>query len=106
MDEEPPFLHWSLYNVPAGVTMLEEGIPGSPKLAVPDGALQGPNDRGSLGYFGPRPPVGDPAHDYHVQVFALDTTLPLRFGAPRAEILDAMAGHVLAAGEVVGTYSR
>ena len=70
------------------------------------GASQGPNDYGSMGYVGPRPPVGDPAHDYHVQVFALDAMLPLRFGASRAEILDAMDGHVLASGEVVGTYSR
>ena len=69
-------------------------------------ALQGPSVHGSLRYFGPRPPVGDPAHDYHLQVFALDTMLPLRFGASRAEALDAMDGHVLAVGEVVGTYSR
>ena len=67
-------------------------------------ALQGPNDYGSMGYFGPRPPVGDPAHEYHVQVFALDTMLPLRFGASRAEILESIDGHVLAAGETVRTY--
>ena len=104
--ERLPAVHWILYNVPADVTMLEEGVPGSPRLAVPMGALQGPNVHGSLGYFGPRPPVGEPAHAYHVQVFALDAMLPLRFGASRAEILDAMDGHVLASGEVVGTYSR
>lgn len=102
---EPPFLHWALYNVPADVMMLEEGIPGHPKLSVPMDALQGPNDYGSLGYFGPRPPVGE-THTYHVQVFALDTVLPLQFGASRTELLEAMEGHVLAAGDLVGTYSR
>ena len=104
--EEPPFTHWVLYDIPADVTSLEEGVPGTPRLEIPEGALQGPNDRGSIGYYGPRPPAGDPAHPYHVQVFALDTALGLPFGATRAEVIEAMQGHVLSAGEVVGTYQR
>ena len=103
---EPPYVHWTLYNVPAGVTRLDEGLPGAPRLLKPDGALQGRNDRGTLGYTGPRPPVGDAPHPYHFQVFALDAMLPLGHGASRAELLDAMRGHVLAAGETVGTYQR
>lgn len=106
VDEEPPFVHWMIYNVPADVTMLEEGVPGTPRLQKPEGALQGANDRGAIGYFGPRPPVGDPAHPYHFQVFALDTLLDLPHGASRAEFLDAVRGHVLASGEIVGTYQR
>ena len=50
--------------------------------------------------------MGDPPHDYHFQVFALDTTLDLPPGAGKAELLAAMQGHVLAAGEVTGTYAR
>ena len=106
VSEDPPFTHWVLYDIPSGVTSLEEGVPGAPRLEVPEGAMQGPNDRGSLGYYGPRPPAGDPAHTYHVQVFALDTTLDLPFGATRAQVIEAMRGHVLAAGEVTGTYRR
>ena len=53
-----------------------------------------------------RPPKGDPPHEYHFQVFALDTRLDLPHGVGRAELLDAMRGHVLAAGEIVGTYRR
>ena len=74
--------------------------------ALPEGARQGANDQGSTGWFGMRPPLGDPAHPYHFQVFALDTRLDLPAGAGRAELLGAMEGHVLAAGEVVGTYAR
>ncbi|WP_420458764.1 YbhB/YbcL family Raf kinase inhibitor-like protein [Neolewinella sp.] len=102
----PPFLHWSLYNVPADKTELAEATPGGPTVPGIEGALQGPNDYGSLGYYGPRPPKGDPAHPYHFQVFALDTELELPFGASRAELLEAMRGHVLASGEVIGTYRR
>ena len=104
--DEPPFVHWMLYNVPAGVTRLDEGVPGAPKLERPEGALQGANDRGSLGYYGPRPPAGEPAHRYHVQLFALDRVLDLPHGASRAELLAAMRGHVLASGTLTGTFRR
>jgi Raf kinase inhibitor-like YbhB/YbcL family protein len=103
---DPPFVHWMLYNLPPHVTDLREGIPGQPRLELPPGALQGVNDRGSIGYFGMRPPKGDPAHHYHVQIFALDTMLDLPHGTSRARLLDAMQGHVLAKGEIVGTYKR
>ena len=56
--------------------------------------------------YGPRPPVGDPPHHYHFQVFALDTMLDVPPGAERDRLLAAMSGHVLAAGEVVGTYQQ
>ncbi len=105
--QEPPFVHWIIYNIPADVMMLGEAVPGAPWLPLPEGALQGTSGRGSTGYFGPRPPVGDPPHAYHVQVFALDTMLEdLPHGASRAAFLDAIEGHVLAAGEIVGTYQR
>lgn len=102
----PPFVHWTLYNLPADSTQLAQAVPGGPTVPGMQGVLQGPNDYGSLGYYGPRPPKEDPAHPYHFQVFALDTELDLRFGASRAELLEAMRGHVLAAGEVIGEYSR
>lgn len=104
--QDPPFVHWLLYNVPAEVTSLDEGVPGTPRLEKPEGALQGRNERGSLGYYGPRPPRGDSPHRYHFQVFALDTVLNLPHGASRAELLSAMRGHVLAQGEIVGTFQR
>jgi hypothetical protein len=72
----------------------------------PNGLLQGKTSKGSMGYFGPRPPEGDPPHHYHFQVFALDTTLDVPQGADRDEVLRAMSGHVLAAGELVGTYQQ
>jgi phosphatidylethanolamine-binding protein (PEBP) family uncharacterized protein len=53
-----------------------------------------------------KPPEGDAAHHYHLQVFALDRELDLPHGASRAELLDAMQGRVLAKGRLVGTYQR
>lgn len=100
-----PIMHWIAYNIPADVTSLEGGLPADAKMSAPAGAMQGLNIRNSAGYVGPRPPA-DQTHHYHFQVFALDTTLDLDpAGANRAALLDAMKGHILAKGELVGTYT-
>jgi Raf kinase inhibitor-like YbhB/YbcL family protein len=101
-----PFVHWVAWNIPASLTRLREGLQEQPRLTEPEGILQGRTSRGTVGYLGPRPPVGDPPHHYHFQMFALDSTLDVPPGASRDEVLKAMAGHVLAAGELVGEYQQ
>ena len=101
-----PFVHWVIFNIPSGTTSLPEGIPTPLRLKDPKGTQQGQNSRGQTGYFGPRPPAGDPPHHYHFQVFALDTILAVPPGADRDAVLKAMRGHVLARGEYVGTYQQ
>ena len=86
-----PFLHWIVYDIPAGITEIPEAQPPGPLLAGVGKAKQGANSRGDTGYFGPRPPVGDGPHAYHFQVFALDIAeLGLEPGAGRQEVLAAM----------------
>jgi len=104
--ENPPFVHWLIYNIPADTTHLPKGIPAVAQLEKPKDALQGVNDRGNIGYFGPKPPPEDPAHHYHFQVFALNKKLNINFGANREELLNAMKGHVLASGRIIATYDR
>ncbi|GJG86121.1 hypothetical protein tb265_13020 [Gemmatimonadetes bacterium T265] len=101
-----PVVHWLAWNVPAGVTALREGLQAQERLDDPPGLMQGPTSSGAPGYRGPRPPAGDPPHHYHVQLFALDRTLDLPLGADRDRVLAAMRGHVLARGELVGTFQR
>jgi len=102
-----PFVHWLAWNIPASVLKLPEGVQEQPRLTEPDGVLQGRTTRGSIGYYGPRPPVGDAAHHYHFQVFALDVAkLDAPFGADRDTLLAAMKGHVLAKGKLVGRYAQ
>lgn len=101
-----PFVHWVAYNIPGTTHSLPEGLPTDPRLLQPAGMLQGVNSRGSVGYFGPRPPVGDPPHHYHFQLLALDTLLDLKPGANRDEVLKAVEGHVIGTGEVIGTYQQ
>jgi para-nitrobenzyl esterase len=90
-----PILHWTMFNI-AG-TKLEAGM-----TAPPAGASNGPNIRGAnQAYMGPRTPAG-PKHRYHLQVFALDTTLPAEAGASLDTLTAAMKDHVLASGELIG----
>jgi Raf kinase inhibitor-like YbhB/YbcL family protein len=94
-----PFTHWMVWNLPASTTSVAEG-------AVPAGARQGKlMFVGKVGYMGPRPPAGGP-HHYHFQVFALDQALDLPDGAERPALMAAIKGHVLASGELVGTYQK
>jgi Raf kinase inhibitor-like YbhB/YbcL family protein len=92
-----------MYEIPPRTRRLPAAIPPVPQLADPPGALQGVNSLGAIGYFGPRPPGGDPPHHYHFQLFALDTTLDLPAGVDRPTLVAAMSDHVLAKGDLVGT---
>ena len=100
-----PFTHW-LIALPAGATVLPAAISTTPRPAEIPGAVQGSNSTGTLGYYGPHPPVGDPPHHYHFQVFALDKAWDLPPGFTRLAALRAMRGHVLAKGEIVGLYDK
>jgi para-nitrobenzyl esterase len=94
-----PILHWTLFNIPAGVTRLEAGVA---PAGNPPGSSYGPNYMGaSKPYTGPRTPPG-PGDNYHFEIFALDTTIPDEGKSDYAAITKAMEGHVLASGEVVG----
>ena len=96
------WVHWVLFNVPAEVTELPENVPSQPTLA--NGAVHGINDFRNYGYGGPCPPSG--THRYFFKVYALDAKLGLKAGVTKAQLLDAMEGHVLAKGELMGKYSR
>jgi Raf kinase inhibitor-like YbhB/YbcL family protein len=88
--------HWILWNIPAGAKSI-------PAASVPDGAVQGKNSFGNSQYDGPVPPSG--THRYYFHLYALDTTLSLPSGSSREEVESAMQGHVIAEGEMFGTYA-
>jgi len=93
------WVHWVLYNLPADVTSLPEGLaPG----ALPRGTLEGYNDWGKTGWRGPCPPVG--RHRYFFRLYALDTKLADLHHPKKARLMETMKGHVLASAELVGTY--
>jgi len=97
------WVHWILYNLPAATSALAEKVDSTPTL--PGGARQGTNDFGKIGYGGPCPPAGK-AHHYFFKLYALDIRLGLKPGATKKELLQAMDGHVVAEGMLMGKYQR
>jgi Raf kinase inhibitor-like YbhB/YbcL family protein len=78
-------------------------------LEKPIKAFQGRNSWSSgrtIGYRGPAPPPGHGIHHYHFRLYALDDELDLNPGIDKEALLDAMDGHVLDEGELIGTYRR
>jgi Raf kinase inhibitor-like YbhB/YbcL family protein len=103
----PPFVHWVIYNIPAGAKALPENIPFEPNAPMPAsiaGAIQGVSGFRRPIYRGPAPPPGK-VHHYHFVVYALDLSA-LPSGLTRADLLESIKGHVLAQGELLATYER
>jgi Raf kinase inhibitor-like YbhB/YbcL family protein len=91
------WVHWVLYNIPAGQTSLAEGAQGV--------GVQGTNDFRKPGYGGPCPPRGKP-HRYFFKVYALDAPVSLKPGGTKADLEKAMQGRILAQGQLMGKYGR
>lgn len=101
-----PWVHWVVYRISPRLKGLPEGVPKDERPGNPEGMLQGLNSWDEVGYGGPQPPVGHGTHHYRFRLYALDTHLDLGPGATKAEVLDAIEGHVVGEGELVGTYER
>lgn len=95
------WVHWVMYDMPGESTGLAQGV-----LAgnVPGGGTQGSNSWNRNDYGGPCPPTG--SHRYFFKLYALDGPLNLGPGADKDTLLEAMEGHILAQGRLMGTYER
>ena len=96
------WVHWILYNLLPGRDSLLSNIPKTDTIV--GGGTQGKNDFKRIGWNGPCPPGG--THRYFFKVYALDYMLNLPAGKTKQEVEKAMKGHILAQGELVGTYAR
>jgi Raf kinase inhibitor-like YbhB/YbcL family protein len=94
------WVHWVVLNIPSDTHGLPEG---AAARGMPVGAAQGLNDWKRAAYGGPCPPIG--THRYFHKLYALDTVLSLK-SPTKAQLLDAMKGHVLAETQLVGTYQK
>lgn len=86
--------HWLVWNIPPGSRIEEDSVPGT----------EGKNSFGKHHYGGPCPPSG--THRYFFKVFALSDRLDLPGDTGKEELKEAMAGKILAKGELMGLYSR
>ena len=102
-------VHWVMWNIPPTRAGLEKGVEHAAKLA--DGTAQGANGAGEVGYLGPCPPVivqGSGGQKkrviekYHFTLYALDTMLDLPSSTTKPDLIEAIDGHILASGKLVG----
>ena len=98
------WVHWFLYNIPAEARSLREDLPVTGKNVDPEAIFVGKNSAGKIGYDGPCPPSG--THRYYFKLYALDTLISLLPGATKEQVLKEMEGHILAQGELMGTFSK
>jgi Raf kinase inhibitor-like YbhB/YbcL family protein len=103
-----PWVHWVIYKIPADAKGLKEGIPQKTRLTDPAGALQGKNSwpaGQNIGYRGPMPPRG-PTHRYYFKLYALEAKMAAEPGMDKKAILQEIEHHVVAKGQLMGTYQR
>jgi Raf kinase inhibitor-like YbhB/YbcL family protein len=91
------FTHWLATNIDPAAGGLAEGE---------SAPAEGRNDFGTAGWSGPCPPPGHGAHRDFFRVHALDAPLDVGFRSGRPKFDQALAGHVLATAELMGTYGR
>ncbi len=100
-----PLVHAILWDMPPQDGQLTEGE----IRADDDSGTHGDVGRNSYlreGWLPPDPPTGHGEHRYAFQLFALSGTADLDPSPGRTAVVEAMAGRVLAAGLLTGTYSR
>ena len=95
------WVHWVLYNIPSDASGLAEEV--SPQ-ALPAGTKEGLSNWKKTGYGGPCPPIG--RHRYFFKLYALDVTLGDLKKPTKAQLEQAMHGHILAQTELIGIYQR
>ena len=101
-----PWVHWVIYDMPATLKGLPEGVAKDATLGEPPDVLQGKNSWDRIGYGGPMPPPGHGVHHYHFKLYALDAALEFPSGLTKDELLERIRPHVIAEAELVGTYER
>lgn len=91
------FTHWLVWNIPPTTISIAED-------SIPPGAVEGTTSFGKPGYGGPCPPRGK--HRYFFKLYALDTPFNFSQTAGKADIEDAIGGHIIGEVELMGLYER
>jgi Raf kinase inhibitor-like YbhB/YbcL family protein len=97
-----PFVHAVYYDIPANALSLNKN-----NTISSIGAIAGLNDFGNTQFDGPCPPAGSGTHRYYIKVYALNiTSLELKAGATKEQVLEKAHKHIIGQGQTFGTYER
>jgi len=98
------FTHWMIWNIPTSITSIPEGISHDLVVNTLDGAIQGKNDFGTIGYKGPNPPSG--THNYRIKVYVLDRLLEINNNISKKELESVMKDYIIQYGLLEGKFSK
>lgn len=99
------FNHWLIWNIPNSET-IPENIPYGSVVPLLGNAKQGVG-YGHHCYRGPKQPVFiRTMHRYIFRFYVLDCFLDLDSCAKKANLLEAMKGHIIQQGSITGNYKR
>jgi Raf kinase inhibitor-like YbhB/YbcL family protein len=101
-----PLVHAIVWDIPPSEGRLEEGAISANGDREGGGRDVGRNSYFREGWLPPDPPTGHGEHAYAFQLFALADAPDPGTSPGRAALVRAMAGNVLAAGLLTGTYDR
>jgi Raf kinase inhibitor-like YbhB/YbcL family protein len=96
------FSHWVLFNIPANVKKISEGLP--KQSIFSKGVIQAKNGYGKNEYIGPNPLWGK--HHYFFKIYALNILLKPNPNLNRRKILQMIKNHILAEAKIMGHYSK
>ena len=101
----PAYNHWLIWNIPA-MQEIPEKIPHGPEIPGLGNARQG-IAYGKNKYRGPKQPVFiRNMHRYVFRIYVLDCFLDLTAASVKKDLTEAMEGHVLQQGSIMGKYKR
>ncbi len=98
------FTHWMIWNISVKKNNIPKNISQTKKVGSLQGAKQGINDFGEIGYRGPAPPSG--VHNYHFNVYILDKKINLPFDISKEDLKKEIKKHELQNSELIGKYTR
>jgi len=104
MKKTDQVLHWMIFNIPGTARELTQAVPAQAQL--PDGSIQSLNQSKKVGYMGMGAAAVGPYHHYTFELYALDTKLSLGPDATQTDVMNAMEGHILMKGVLVGRFHR
>lgn len=92
------FVHWAVADIPPSATVLESGV-------VPEGAVTVRTDSGVMGWDGPCPPPGEPAHTYDFVVYAMAEPVDLPPGVNGSDAVATFERAAIASDGLFVTYA-
>ena len=91
------FVHWVVWNINPNTLVIEN-------IKNIKGAVEGVTSMEEPGWVAPCPPSG--THHYNFQLYALNTLLSIDKSSKKADLVEAMQGHIVDSATLVGLYGR